>query len=163
MSSRQQRRRLEVQREQDHSFLLFLEKKNKPQNFETTHNADDTNILNQNADGIGIKVNFKEAKIKTYFHDTELSTEGIVREAQQPIDKDVDQLCIKNDETEFWENLNSYSDDEDEENTSAPLTTWEKIATWALRHYKNRASINEILGIFRDKDTPNYPKTLERY
>ena len=153
LSSRQQSWRLEVQREQDHSFLLSFEKKNKPHNFKTTHNADDTNTLNQNADGtcISIKVNFNEAKIKTYFHDTELSTEGIVRESQQPVDKDVDQLCIKNYETEFWENLNSYSDDEDEENTSAPLKTWEKVATWALRHYKNRASINEILGISRDE------------
>lgn len=74
-------------------------------------------------------------------------------------DHNMEELTMAMDEAEFWDKMNYYSDDEDEEDIgSKELTLWEKLADWALRNAKNRFSVNEILQIFRELGHIELPK-----
>lgn len=70
----------------------------------------------------------------------------------------IDPNSQEEDEAEFSEKLNLYSDDEDDEEVPTELTLWKKVTSWVLRHSKNGASINEILVIFREQGHIDFPK-----
>lgn len=69
-------------------------------------------------------------------------------------------IFLKEDEDELWEKLDLYSDDETDAEISEELTLWEEIVDWALRNYKNRKSINEMLDILRRHGHPEMPKDV---
>lgn len=144
LSRRQQLRRLENQRQQDVKLLLssFREQEEPKDSKNETHNINENPYIDE------VQPAFKESGMDVASADTEdLSNPDIVK-----------MKCEEQDEIEFWEKFDYYLSDEEEKREIQPLTLWEKVATWALRNYTNRKSINEILVIFQSEGHNDLPK-----
>lgn len=141
---RQQLRRLEHQRKQDHKLLLssFIEDKEL---------KNEISNINQNRHTNEIEPTSKDGIVDTRFLEKEESI-SVINDNGASLNLDyVNTKCEEQDKVKFWEKLDYYSIEQEENHVTEPLTLWEKVATWALKHYTNRQSINEILEIFRSE------------